>query len=496
MKIPFLNIEITRSKREVVKDPVVTPGNRSSVPEGKEDNPFSTLREDLEIIMPEWDLEIIPKIRAYTKSNPNFSQAIKNVINLGNTGHKIKFDPNVNPEQVDKMRKHLLAKGKQWGKQMGAAGVNGITNRMIYQIMVSGSLAMEKVIANDYSTISQIPLIRPEKIRWILSKRDGLYKPYEFVKNPLALSEPVKRGLLMGQYKKLNYDTLIYYGLYSDSELPYGIPPYSAALAPASIQAKMLDNISFIVEQVGLLGFLQVLLDKESKRADENISQYTARMEGQLDEAARRISKGLRNGINVGFKGDSEFEFHSATKSVSGVGELFKENELQFLSGLLQDGSLLGRDYGASEAQITVVFMKMVSEFKNIQSLVGFAWEDIYTTELLLAGFKFDYLNVQFKTSTLQDEVKWQQGQQYKIANIQEKYLSGWISQDTAADEMDYETPDQPLPRDIPSLAQKIVQQQERQKQKNTDAKKTRDTNKPVEKSVKDKPRGRKSKED
>ena len=495
MKIPFLNIEITMSKA-LPKDPIVNPTSRSSVPEGKEDNPFSTLQKDKEVIMPDWDISIIPKIRAYTKTNPNFSQAIKNVINLGNTGHKIKFDPNVKPEQVDKMRKHLLAATKRWGKQMGAAGANGITNRMIYQIMVSGSLAQEKVINNTYTGIAQIPLIKPEKIRWVLSKNTGLYEPYEFIENPFNLSKGVKDNLLMGQYKKLNFNTLIYYGLYSDSEVPYGIPPYSSALAPAAIQAKMLDNISFIIEQVGLLGFMQLLLDKENKQPDENKEQYIARMNTQLDEAATRISKGLRNGINVGYKGDTEFEFHSATKSVSGVSDLFKENELQFLSGLSQDGSLLGRDYGASEAQITVVFMKMVSEFKNIQSLVGFAWEDIYTAELLLAGFKFDYLNVQFKTSTLQDEVKWQQGQQYKIANIQEKYLSGWISQEAAADEMDYEAPDQPIPRDIPNLAQKIVQQQERQKQKNEDAKKTRDTNTPVEKSVKDKPRGKKGRED
>lgn len=505
MKIPYLNLEITRGKKEnpqkVIedsvkkKDPVIPPRSRVSEPSGKEQTLLGLLQEELKEITPEFTFEVIPQIRKLTKENPDFGQAIKNVINLGNTGHKIKFDKSVSPDQVDLMRKHLKNKSKKWAKLQGAAGMDGLVNRMIYQVMVGGSLVLEKVFANDFKQgIAQIPLIRVEKVRWVLDSKKGVYLPYEIIN--LAEQVGNRDQFLNGNLKKLNYNTLIYYGLYSDSEIPYGIPPYMPALPATIIQGKMIDNIDFIVEQMGLIGFLQLLLDKEAKRADENVEQYKARMNSILIDAANRVKKGLRDGINVGFKDDAEFQFHSATKSVSGVTDLFKENELQLLSGLGMDGSLMGRDYGSSESQITVVFMKMVSEFKNIQLLIKEALEEIYRDELIATGFKFDYLSVEFNKSTLQDEVKWQQGQQYKIANVQEKYLSGWISQETAADEMDYENPDQPEPRDIPSLAQKIVARQQAKDQKNADAKKTRDTDKPNPKSVKDKPRGRKGTEE
>lgn len=493
MKIPLINYEISFKKADQEKsklpdfkqaDPVIPPNTRQSVPEHT-NNFLGTVNTNLELVTPEFEIECIDQIRKLTKINPNFSQAIKNVINLGNTGHKIQFDPNVDAIQVDLMRKHIQNKAKKWAKLQGAAGADGLVNKLFYQTMVSGALCLEKVYDNSFKGIAHIPLIKPDKIRWVVNKKTGLYAPYEIINNPLLANTNI--NLLNGNLKKLNFNTLVYFGLYSDSEVPYGIPPYMSALPSTVIQAKMLDNIDFIVEQVGLLGFLQVLLEKEAKRPDETPAAYIARLNAVLVETSNRISKGLRSGVNTGFKGDTEFEFHTATKSVSGVTELFNTNEIQMLSGLSQDGSLMGRDYGASEGQITVVFMKMVAEFKNLQLLVKYALEDIYTDELLLAGFKFDYLKVKFNTSTLQDEVKWQQGQQYKIANIQEKYLSGWISQDQSADEMDYETPDQPIPRDIPTLAQKIVDQQERQKQKNDSAVKGRNKNKPVEKSVEDK---------
>jgi hypothetical protein len=492
MKIPLINYEISFKKANDEKSklpdfkqstPVIPPNTRESVPEHT-NNFLGTTNTNLELVTPEFEIDCIDQIRKLTKINPNFSQAIKNVINLGNTGHKIQFDPSVDAKQVDLMRKHIQNKTKKWAKLQGAAGADGLVNKLIYQTMVAGSLCLEKVYDNAFKGIAHIPLIKPDKVRWVISKRTGLYAPYQIVNNPLLLPNA---DLLNGNLKPLNFNTLIYFGLYSDNEVPYGIPPYMAALPSTVVQAKMLDNIDFIVEQVGLLGFMQILLQKERQRPDEAPNAYISRLNAQLKTTAENMSKGMRNGINVGFKDDVEYQFHSATKSVSGVTDLFNANEIQMLSGLGQDGSLMGRDYGASEGQITVVFMKMVAEFKNIQLLVKYALEDIYTDELLLAGFKFDYLKIKFNTSTLQDEVKWQQGQQYKIANIQQKYLSGWISQDQAADEMDYETPDQELPRDIPTLAQDIVDQQERQKQKNDSAIKGRNKNKPVEKSVEDK---------
>jgi hypothetical protein len=488
MKIPFLNIEITKAakvpeqpsaKDQVRSKSVIAPsGARDTTAEGEDI--YGNLSEKLNLVTPEFMFETIPTIRKLTITNSDFGQAIKNVINLGNTGHKIQFGPEIPADQADKMRKHLEEKGKIWAKLQGCAGMNGIVNRLMYQGMVSGSVVCEKVIQNDFKGLAEIPLIRPEKIRWVLNKGKKRYQPYELITKGLYASQS---SYLFGNLKPLNANTLIYYGLYSDSEVPYGIPPYLPALDPIARQAKMLDNIDFIVEQMGLIGFLQVLLDKEDKQSSENEAQYRNRMQSLLDEAAARVKQGLRNGINVGFKDDTEFEFHSATKSVSGATDLFKENELQVLSGLLTDGSLMGRDYGSSESQITVVFMKMVAEHKNIQNNIKYLLEDIYTSELMMAGYRFNSLTVVFNASTLQDELKWQQGRQTKIANIQSEWRMGIINQETVAEDLDREKPDLPEPRVDVELAKKLEKEKAERDTKNDSARRTRRKQEPVEKS-------------
>jgi hypothetical protein len=105
-----------------------------------------------------------------------------------------------------------------------------------------------------------------------------------------------------------------------------------------------------------------------------------------------------------------------------------------------------GRAYSSSETQITVVFIKMISELKNIQNLIKGMLEFGYSLELELAGFNFESLEVKFNRSTIQDDLKFQQAEEIKIRNTKDKLVLGIISQDMAADELGYEKPSSAKP--------------------------------------------------
>jgi hypothetical protein len=186
----------------------------------------------------------------------------------------------------------------------------------------------------------------------------------------------------------------------------------------------------------------------------------------------------------VGVKDMHEMDFKSISKDFDKVIELYKNNELQIASGLKQDPSMWGRDYNTSESQITVVFMKMLSQLRNIQNSIKCNLEFGYALELRLAGFKFDYLNIVFDRSTIQDDLKFQQAEEIKIRNVTAKYIMGTIDEAAVANELGYETY-KSLPRvDLEIIAGGSApkdgeQQATRQDQKNKSAKKTRDKNKP-----------------
>lgn len=458
------------------KEKVSIPGSRVSLPPKEAQTDYEFVKDELKMIRPNFAFEVIPYIRYLIMANADFSQALNNIVTLGNTGFDLEFDPSVSPEQQQKMNAHLEKKWEQWGINLG--GQHGLINRMFSQAMIGGAISNEWVPEFDLSGIQRIVFVNPEEIRFSHERKRNFYQPFQKV----VMQFQDRKDLVQGQYIKLNPYTYRYTPINGDSEIPYGFPPYLAALAPLKTQRTMVDNINFIVEQMGIIGFLEALLDKPQRESNENEHDYGVRLDSLLDQAKARVQKGFRDGVTVGYKGDVEYNFNSATKNVGGVSELFQENELQVFSGLNSDGSLHGRGYSSSETQITIIFTKMLSELGNVQNAVIQNIKYGLALELRMAGFTFDSLKVKSKPSTLLDELKYQQGREYKLKNITTEYVMGWISQETAAKEAGHEKSDQKQPRvPLDSLANNKggSDPKDRQDQKNKSAKKTRDKKSP-----------------
>lgn len=466
--------------------PVALPNKRSSVPHQPLGGQFLTgLGAQYRVVNQGFVSAVIPIIRALMKVNPDVGQAINNIVALGNTGHKISFDRKVPVDQVNAMREHLNNKKILWAD--GQAGMDGLVNKMFAQVLVGGALSNEWVPNINLDGIESVILVNPEDIQFVLENDKTKYSPYQRPTSGLTnygVVEGATTGLI-----KLNQYTYKYYALNGDTEVPYGFPPYMSVLERVNTQNKMLKNVDAVVDQMGLLGFLTALIGKPDQNPGETQTQYTTRLNQLLIDCKTIVTSGMNDGVVVGFKDDAEFEFTTLGKAVTQAMELYQNNELMVASALKQDATLWGRNYGTTESQITVVFMKMLAELKNIQNIIKCNLEFGYALELVLAGFKFDYLKVSFNRSTLQDDLKYQQAEEIKVRNVTQKMILGLIDQDQAADELGYELPSSPQPM-VPWVIlaggtmplDKSATATKREKGKDTSDKKVRSKNKPISK--------------
>ena len=208
----------------------------------------------------------------------------------------------------------------------------------------------------------------------------------------------------------------------------------------------LVENIQFIVEQLGVMGFLHVLYQKPNLVMGNTTSEKEE-LESFLEEAVIRLQTSLKNGVVAGYADDVEFDFKQVTKDFSGVKELWDLNESNLTSGVKMDPSLLGKNHGSTETQITVVFTKMLAQLKNVQNLVKADLEFGFTLELVLAGFKFNSIEVIFNPSTGVDKLKDEQSEEIRIRNSNALYWDGIISLAEYARRHGYDDSDESEPR-------------------------------------------------
>ena len=466
-KTEVLQKQTTNPDARGLDKSVVVPVGRASRPTFNHDS-FVDIKGQVTYVNPGYIAEIIPIIRKLSWINPDLGLAVNDMVQLTNTGHRIKFDPGVPPEQQENMRVHLDEQERKWGD--GVAGINGVINKMIAQIWISGALSIEWVVENDLKSIKHIAFVNPETIRFRWDKKKLRFFPYQ--------RQDYNTGMIQGEkYVKLNKNTYKYYGLNGDTDIPYGIPPFLTALNSLSTQAEMDKNIKFILKQLGLLGFVELLMGKPGPREGESDSEYETRLKRILSEAKTNILEGVSDGVVTGYEEDHTFEFHSTTKNLNGVPQMYNLNEVQVANGLKMAPDFLGVQRGRAESGLNITFTKMLSQLQNIQKMIAFCLQWGYALELRLAGFKFEHLDVVFNPSTITDELKYQQSQEYKIRNVANKYNMGIIGQHQAADELGYDKPDQKEPR--APLDDSGAAKEKRQDQNDKSDKKTRDKSKP-----------------
>ena len=452
----------------------ISPG-RVSEPDTQGSGLVLSLRDFTNLVESSFRRDVIPLIRDLYKINPDVSIALQDMFKLANTGHTISFPKNT-PEEATKMREHLMVASKSWTKY--TAGIDGLVNKFTVQCLTSGAISIEAVPNNNLNGISTVLFINPEQI-YFRRLNDGVYHPYQKNPNQVLSKKP--------EFIKLNNETYKYLGMYNDTDEPYGVPPFMAALDSLKGQHDMRINFKHIMELVGMVGFLEAKMEKPTINPSESRDAYARRLERILRKLKMNLREGLKDNIVVGFKDDHEFKLNSTTKEIGNIEKPWAMNQQSVANGLGVNGSLIGVQNNLTEGGTGILLSKMISQLRNIQMLLKYALEFLYTLELRLAGYNNKGVVVTFGTSTISDELKVQQGIEYKIRNLVSLYNQGIISQEEFAWSMGYEKPDQKEPRQMEepegvSSSQDSAKKQKREADKDTSDRKTRDKNKTVPK--------------
>ena len=459
-----------KEPEKVIDGTVVSPG-RVSVPNDSPELTVRKLQGLTNLITPSYRQDLIPLIRDLYKINPDVSIALQDMFKLSNTAHRIDF-PNNTTEEARKMRLHLREASKRWSRY--SAGMPGLINRMICQIMVGGALSTEAVPNTDLTGISTILFINPEDIRFE-RENNGVYQPYQLNRFKGTNDKP--------QYIKLNTATYIYVGMYNDTDEPYGIPPFLAALDSIKTQHDMRINFKEIMEIMGMVGFLEAKMEKPARKANESDGAYRARLSKILRDLKVNLKDGMKDGIVTGYIDDHEFKLNSTSASLENLDVPWKMNQQSVANGLGVNSSLIGVQQNNTEGGAGIALSKLISQLQNIQMVIKFALEFYYSLELQLAGMPNKGVEVVFSTSTISDEIKVQQAQEYKIKNVIAKYNQGLISQEQAAWELGYTRPDQPEPRVVEDADDAVnTPNRKREADKDKSDRKTRDKNNPMPK--------------
>lgn len=425
---------LPETNREESKPKVssISPG-RVSVPEDQTDF-TSTLYGLTQLVTPSFRVEVIQLIRKLYKVNPDMAIAIQETFKLANTGHQVTF-PNNTDKEAEKMREHLKEATKRWSNY--SAGIDGLVNKMIVQLLVGGAISVESVPNNDLDGLSTILFLKPDNIRF-KRENNGVYQPYQ--KNDNFMVKNV-------DYIKLNTETYVYAGMYNDTDEPYGMPPFMSSLDSIKGQHDMMTNFKQIMEQMGFLGFLTAKMQKPDQQANEGLRAYESRLNRNLEQLKRNLKDGMKDGLVTGYIDDHEFEMTSTTKDLGSADKLWNLNQQRVANGLGINGNIIGVSGANTEGGMGIILSKMISQLRNIQMIVSYVLEFIYSLELRLAGFNNKGIKITWATSTIADDVKVQQALQYKIANLNSLYRDGIIGQYQYAWEMGYDSPDQDKPR-------------------------------------------------
>lgn len=452
------------------KDVTISPG-RVSVPTDEGKSTLSKLYGLTDLVTPSYRRDLIPLIRSLYKINPDMSIALQDMIKLSNTQHRINF-PNNNTTESRKMRDHINEVSKGWSKY--SAGINGLVNRMIGQCMIGGALSIECVPNNKLDGISTILFVNPEDIVFNREK-DGVYQPYQINYRVNLNKKP--------QYIKLNTETYLYAGTFNDTDEPYGIPPFMASLDSIKTQHDMRENFKQIMEIMGMIGFLEAKMEKPTKKGSESEAAYNERLKRILRDLKSNLKQGMKDGVVTGYIDEHEFKLNSTTASLQNIDIPWKMNEQSVANGLGVTSSLIGVQSNNTEGGAGIMLSKLISQLQNIQMMIKYALEFIYSLELRLSGYNCKGVEVIFGTSTISDEIKVQQAQEYKIKNVISKYNQGIISQEQSAWELGYNHPDMPEPR-IQKEADEAVKTPDRKREDDKDKsdRKTRDKNNPIPK--------------
>jgi hypothetical protein len=380
-------------------------------------------------VSPIFDPDMLRVLKLFSILNPDFSQYVQNLVNLGNTGHKITVEAKDSGRaeaaltRVNEAAQRLYPNG---------AGVDGLINAYLRQIAVFGALSSEDVVDLRARRVDQVAIVPVEEIRF--RYLDGRYVPHQQPRAGFAHARSAL-GLI-----PLHPETYHYYALLTLENSPYAIPPGSAAVtAITGPQTDMLENIKYIAKKLGILGLISVACTPPPKLPNEDQNTYNSRAQKYLASVRKVFDNNFVKGLLVHFR-DQKIEHTNVASDARGAYDIWKIVEEQVMSGLAMPPAFFGRTDSTTETYAGVVYNLLTSQVGNIQRLAKRRQEQTYRLDLRLGGIEVDGLSLGFNRAHALQPLAEAQAEKARVETVLLKAEAGIISPDEAAQELGYES--------------------------------------------------------
>lgn len=380
-------------------------------------------------VNPVIDFEMLKTLKMFWLYNPDFSQYVANIVNLGNPGHKLSVE--AGSETAAEAAVNRLNETASRIYTIGT-GVDGLINQYLTSVAWSGAISSEDVVNLRAGRVEKVVLVPVEQIRFRYNKDlDG----YEAFQQSNGIGR--ERDRLLGMIR-LNAETYRYYALSTVENSPYAKPPATAAVqAILEGQVPIMENIRKMAKKIGLLGLTSASVVQPPRRPNETDVDYQSRAKAYLGRVREALAD-MSGGLVVGYR-DQKLEHTSVTTGAAGVYDLNRISEEQVFSGLAAMPGFHGRTDSTTETFADVVYYLLTAQVANIQRVVKRRQERTYMLDLRLGGIDVSSISVDFNRTHSRNALAEAQTDEVRQRNVFEKVRNGLISPDEAAQELGYD---------------------------------------------------------
>lgn len=385
--------------------------------------------------------EILDYVELLATYNPDYSQAVENIKMLANSGHELFVDAG---SELQRRRTKDYLEDAARLIQEPHGGIDGIIDKLLDQAATFGAMCGEWVLNDELTEVVDFVDISPKKIRFFWIEEESRYAPFQKVTGAQAKKAHEEGQEVRGNCVRLNELTFRYYAFDAAPESPYGTPPFLAALTNIAIQRDMVHNMAQIVKKIGLLGMIDLTVERLAPLPNESDAEYAARAGAYLDDYVSVAEEMVRDGGLVHFD-DVTAQMVQLGGNAAGATNIHKANEEMVFSGLKSMPSVQGRSYSTTETYAGVAYDIIVRNTLKYQRACKRMIESGYWLMATLNGLTPDKIRLVFDENRSLNRQQEAAAERVEIANSFMLWLLGIIDQTEVAQRSGYAEPKTPM---------------------------------------------------
>lgn len=396
--------------------------------------------------------EMLEYVEILATFNPDYSQAVENIKMLANSGHELMVDAS-SDLQRKRTKEYLEQQSRKIQEPHG--GIDGVIDKLLDQAATFGAMCGEWVLNEQLTEVVDFADISPKKIRFFWIEEEQRFAPFQKVTSKQADEARNNGQEVRGNCVRLNELTFHYYAFDAAPESPYGTPPFLAALQNIAIQRDMVHNMGQIVKKIGLLGMVDLSIERLEPLAGESDEDYAARAGAYLEAYTGIAEEMVRDGGLVHFD-DVTSQMLQLGGNAAGATNIHKANEEMVFSGLKSMPSVQGRSYSTTETYAGVAYELIMRNTSKFQRAAKRVIEHGYWLMCNLGGYQPDKISIVFNENRALNRMQDASAERIEIANAFMKWILGILDQRGMAQELGYAEPKIPMaepPESLVSIA-------------------------------------------